>query len=340
VLQIKLIRSKSALAATSSVTREEFFELLKIPPHSNVVVAVSGGADSMALLLLARECAQVTALTIDHGLRAESRDEAQQVKHWCEALNITHHTLSWQSQPLASAAQEQARNARYALLSQWCEDNDARYLLTAHHRDDQAETLFFRLARGSGIDGLAAIQPSVTLANGITLLRPLLSIPKARLIATLQAHGQDWIEDPSNQNPNYTRNRIRALIAQTGDADGICERAYKVSAFFQKFRNILENNTASILTTCTSTDDKGHITLDAVAFAALESDYGVRALASIVKQIGKDHNKPRTEKLERFYAQLCSDIKTGATTRRTFSHCLFDMSGSTKTIRIYPEHIV
>ena len=320
----------------------------------DIAVAVSGGADSMALLLLASDWASarggvVTAITVDHGLRKESAYEAAQVGESCASYGIKHHTLNFPS-PLAGegqgggdvndkwhtpspyplpqgeevlkVTQETARNARYQLLAQWCTDHQTPYLLTAHHRDDQAETLFFRLARGSGLDGLACMRPAV-MRDGITLLRPLLPIAKARLIATLEARGQEWIEDPSNQSPNYTRNRIRALIDATGNADSICERAYAISERLGAFRSALERKTQAKIDECVTYKEDGSAALDCAAFLALEPEYGLRVITALVIKIGQGEYKPRTEKLERFYAQLCKDIQAGSAKKRSFAHCMF-----------------
>ena len=338
------VRSK-VTSRQSPVASEEFAGLVE-PLYSDTsprfAIAVSGGADSMALLLLASCWADerggsVVALTLDHGLRPEAKDEALWVAGWCKTQSIEHHTLRWSPPALSSAIQEQARNARYHLLAQWCHAHSISHLLTAHHRDDQAETLFFRLARGSGLDGLACMMPVVTLEYGIQLLRPLLPIGKARLIATLQAQGQSWIEDPSNQNINYTRNRIRALIAESGNEEGINERAYQITDALRKFCNILYCNAASKLTSCTSTSSDGSMSIDNTAFSQLEPEYGLRVIAAIVKQIGKGEYKPRTEKLERFYAQLCDDIRTGSAKKRSFAHCIFRPHPKKGVITVMPE---
>ncbi|MGH6981766.1 MAG: tRNA lysidine(34) synthetase TilS, partial [Stellaceae bacterium] len=178
-----------------------------------VAVAVSGGADSMALLLLAREWAaarqgDVTALTIDHKLRPEAAKEARRVARWCKARGVVHRTLAWRGKKPKGDIQAAARAARYRLLEDWCVDAGVLHLLLAHHQDDQAETFLLRLARGSGLDGLAAIAP-VAERPGCRLLRPLLAMSHGRLVATLEARGQVWLDDPSNDNERYARVRMR-----------------------------------------------------------------------------------------------------------------------------------
>ncbi|MDY0242779.1 MAG: tRNA lysidine(34) synthetase TilS, partial [Rhodospirillaceae bacterium] len=170
-----------------------------------VAVACSGGADSLALTILADAWArsrggQAIALTVDHGLRADSAAEAATVGRWLAAREIPHHVLRWEGAKPGTGIQAAARRARYALLEDWCRQEGLLHLLLAHHRDDQAETLLMHLARGSGVDGLAGMAP-ITETRALRLLRPMLDAPHARLEATLAARGLVWVEDPSNRNP-------------------------------------------------------------------------------------------------------------------------------------------
>ena len=174
-------------------------------PAPRVAVAVSGGADSMALLLLAKDWAPgVAALTVDHGLRAGSTAEAAQVAAWCASRRIPHCVLAWTGRKPSSGIQEASRTARYELLTQWCRDRGYPHLLVGHHLEDQAETFLIRMQRGSGVDGLAAM-PSTTARDGVRIVRPLLGVTPARLTAFLRAAGQPWIEDPSNDDPRFAR---------------------------------------------------------------------------------------------------------------------------------------
>lgn len=186
----------------------------------NLAVAVSGGADSMALALLAHAWAgqrrgAVTALTVDHGLRPRAAAEARQVRQWLNGHGISHRTLRWRGAKPDSGIQAAARQARYDLLGQWCRRHGVLHLLSAHHGDDQAETILLRLQRGSGIEGLAGM-PAVRALPGVRLLRPLLKVRRADLVATLEAQGQTWLEDPSNQEDRFARVRARRYLAGEG----------------------------------------------------------------------------------------------------------------------------
>lgn len=182
---------------------------------SRVAVAVSGGSDSMALLRLVSEWrtqpngpAGVFALTVDHGLRAESVEEASRVASWCAALGIEHHVLGWTGQKPNTGIQAKARAARYDLMSAWCHENAVPMLMTAHTADDQAETVLMRQKRTSTDRSLAAIWPENEW-KGIKLFRPLLSERRQVLRQYLEAVGQAWLEDPSNDNSHFERVRIR-----------------------------------------------------------------------------------------------------------------------------------
>ncbi|MGI4880858.1 MAG: tRNA lysidine(34) synthetase TilS [Janthinobacterium lividum] len=186
-------------------------------PHEAFAVAVSGGPDSLALLLLAHEAfgGRVRALTVDHGLRADAAVEAAAVAALCAARSIPHATLPWPGAKPAANLQAAARAARYSLMAGWCAAAGVAWLATGHHADDQAETLLLRLARGSGLAGLTGIRPRRSLGHGVTLLRPLLGARHADLVALAVAAGLDPVDDPANRSPAFDRTRARALLAAT-----------------------------------------------------------------------------------------------------------------------------
>jgi tRNA(Ile)-lysidine synthase len=182
-------------------------------------LAVSGGPDSLALLLLASGQGPVHAATVDHGLRPESRNEAEHVAAICAARGVPHHILAV-CLPTGST-QAQARAARYRVLGEWCVANGLTHLATAHHADDQAETLLMRLARGAGLSGLAGIRRERPLRPGVTLIRPLLDRRKAELEDVVAAAGLRPVRDPSNASLRYDRTHARALLAQAGWLDPV-----------------------------------------------------------------------------------------------------------------------
>ncbi|GFO83211.1 MAG: hypothetical protein A49_28380 [Methyloceanibacter sp.] len=192
--------------------------LAPLARHAQAAVAVSGGPDSLALLALAAAWAHrherhaPHALTVDHGLRAESRAEAELVALVAARLGLPHAILTWRHGPVDAGLQARARAARYDLMAAYCTAHGIPALATAHHLDDQAETFLMRLKRGSGLDGLAAIPEEGSWA-GLTLLRPLLDIPKDRLVATAEAAGLPFVADPSNDDARFERGRLRGAMA-------------------------------------------------------------------------------------------------------------------------------
>ncbi len=182
-----------------------------------VAVAVSGGPDSLALLVLATQRfeGRTWALTVDHGLRDGSAAEAEAVAAICAARGVPQATLRWDGPKPRANLQAAARAARYALMSGWCATYRVPLLLTAHHADDQAETLLMRLARGSGSSGLSAIRAVRALTPDVTLVRPLLSVRKAALAAVVAEAGLIPIDDPSNRDARFDRTLVRAALAAT-----------------------------------------------------------------------------------------------------------------------------
>ena len=188
------------------------------------LVAVSGGPDSMALLHLAarwrdRGGPLIQAATVDHDLRAGSRAEAEAVALWASALDIPHRILTWTGDRPKARLQELARAARYGLLEGLAQEIGAEVVLTGHHAGDQAETILFRLLRGSGVAGLAAMAP-VSQRGGFRLVRPLLDLSKADLVAICEAAGQPFFTDPSNRDPRFARTDLKRVLALL-EAEGL-----------------------------------------------------------------------------------------------------------------------
>lgn len=166
---------------------------------------------------------KLVALTVDHGLRAESAAEAEMVAAHCIRLGIEHHTLRWEGVKPSTGIQAKARAARYELMTEWCRRNDVAVLLTAHTAEDQAETVLMRARRTGSADSLAGIWPERQW-QGIRMLRPLLSIRRAKLRRYLAAKGVGWIEDPSNENERFERVRARRQLAGS-DVPGLVKTA-------------------------------------------------------------------------------------------------------------------
>lgn len=292
--------------------------LLPRPDKKNgvkhIAVAVSGGADSMALALLSHDWAKakgvrLTAFIVDHGLRKESAAESKRVLGWLKKAGIKAERLVWRGAKPAANKQAEARAARYRLLEEACAAAGIPALLLGQHRDDQAETLLLRSLRGSGVDGLAAMAPVRAFNERLTVLRPLLDIPKARLVATLSKRGQPWVEDPSNADPAYMRARLRRALDILSDNDAAA-RAEMVAHLAQTARNfartraLLDEIAYDLLHRCLRLHPAGIAWLDRAPLAEAHDEIALRALSRLLSAIGGDPLPPRLDRLERLHAAL------------------------------------
>jgi tRNA(Ile)-lysidine synthase len=281
-------------------------------PEPVLAVAVSGGADSMALALLAHRWARarrgrVVALTVDHRLRPESTAEARTVARWMAVRGIAHVRVTWHrtgdGESGGGNIQARARAARYRLMTDWCSAHGVLHLLLAHHRDDQAETLLLRLGRGSGVDGLAAMAP-ITETHHVSLLRPLLAFPRSRLEATLRREKQSWIDDPSNRNARYARVRLRALLPVLAEEGLTAERLAATATRLRRAREALEQTTADFLARSATPFAEGYVMLDRGALRRAPEEIAARALARIVAAVGGLMYPPRRERTDGLLAKL------------------------------------
>lgn len=272
-----------------------------------IAVGVSGGGDSVALVLLLRHWVaerggSLLALTVDHGLRPESTDEAAAVGQAMARLGVPHRILRWEGAKPSAGLQAAARAARHRLLGAACAEVGILHLALAHHRDDQAETVLLRLARGSGIDGLAGMAP-VRTDGAVRVIRPLLSFSHDRLLATCRAEGVDWIEDPSNHNPRFARARLRAARALLGGEGLDGERLGEVARRAGRARAALEQATAGLLAETATIHPEGWITLTPAPLLAAPAEIGLRALGRALAVVGGPH-PVRDEALERLLGGL------------------------------------
>lgn len=281
-----------------------------------LILAVSGGPDLTALLVLAARWAKrlkrapkLVAVTVDHGLRAEAPREAAAVKRLAKRLGVPHRTLRWRGLKPKSGLQEAARIARYRLLADTASRAGYVHILTAHTLDDQAETILFRLARGSGLVGLAGMAHASPLPvdgrHALFLVRPLLRLPKARLLATLAAARVGYSEDPSNRDPRFTRTRLRSLmreLAREGlDARGLARLAVRV----RRAEATIEFAVAAARTALAPGPwrERGPIMFATAQFADLPAEVALRLLGRAVSHAG-DEGPVELAKLEALYDAL------------------------------------
>lgn len=237
----------------------------------------------MALALLLQEWAQannckIIALTVDHGLRAGSSDEAAVVQKTLAARGIPHEILKWQGDKPATHIQEEARAARYRLLFDACRRHGISTLAVAHNLEDQIETFWMRLAHGSGLDGLGAMAP-VRVENGLTIIRPLLDMTRDSLRAYCKAQGVEWVEDPSNANEKFLRVKLRqfeSLLAGEGLTP------HRLSQVLQKLgdaRDALHFVAASYFRSMATVHPEGYLSLKTAEWKKLPDDLQRRLLA-------------------------------------------------------------
>ena len=275
-------------------------------PAPRVAVAVSGGADSMALLLLAKDWApgaRIAALTVDHGLRAGSAAEAAQVAAWCASRRIPHCVLAWTGRKPSSGIQEASRDARYGLLAQWCRDRGFPHLLVGHHLEDQAETFLIRMQRGSGADGLAAM-PSTTARDGVRIVRPLLGVASARLTAFLRAAGQPWIEDPSNEDPRFARVEARTRLADLRAAGMPAEAVGRAAAALGVRRAAHDRAVSGLAARSVAFFPEGYAEVDGEAFRDAEAETSRGLISGLLRAVGGARRPARRRSVERLLASL------------------------------------
>jgi len=305
----------------SPVSPAEFDRLMAalgpFEPRPQVAAAVSGGCDSLALALLLQDWlvprgGKLTAFTVDHGLRAGSAEEAAWVGRLLRRRSILHHVLTWQGAKPAASRQAAARAARYDLLLKACEGRGIFHLALAHHLEDQAETFLLRLGRGSGLDGLAAMAP-VSETSGLRLLRPLLTLSKGRLVETLRRRGEDWVEDPSNDDSAFARVRLRRLLPELAGEGMTAARLGSASHNLGRARAALEGDVAAVLARAVRPDPAGFLELDPTILGRESDEVSLRALARCLMAVGGADYTPRLARLERLHHALRSGLPRGVT---------------------------
>jgi len=310
-----------------------------------LILAVSGGPDSTALLVLAARWAKarkrapkLLAVTVDHGLRAEAAGEAAAVKRLARRLGVSHRTLRWRGNKPESGWQETARRARYRLLAQAAGRAGYSHIVTAHTLDDQAETVLFRLARGSGLTGLAGMAAALPLPiernSSIFLVRPLLSVAKARLIATLKMAGVAYSEDPTNRDPRFMRPRLRTLmpaLAREGlDARGLARLAARMRRAESTVEFAVDAARAALAPG--PWRQRGPVAFDTARFAKLPAEVALRLLGRAVAHAG-DEGPVELAKLEVLYDSL---RQAQSRLRRTLAGALITLGGDRLTVERAP----
>jgi tRNA(Ile)-lysidine synthase len=310
-----------------------------------ILLAVSGGSDSTALLVLAARWAKklkrapkLLAVTVDHGLRPEARREAAAVKRLARRLGVPHRTLRWRGRKPKTGLQHAARIARYSLLAETALRAGYDHVLTAHTLDDQAETVLLRLARGSGLTGLAGMAHASAVPIGgesaVFLVRPLLRVPKSRLIATLMSAGIGHSEDPTNRDPRFARTRWRDLmpeLAREGlDARGLTRLATRVRRAEATIEFAVSAARAALAPG--PWPERGPIAFDAARIGDLPAEVALRLIGRAIARTG-DEGPLELAKLEALYEALRQARKP---IRRTLAGALITLMSDRLTVERAP----
>jgi tRNA(Ile)-lysidine synthase len=282
-----------------------------------ILLAVSGGPDSVALMLLAAEwahsCKIAPALevaTVDHALRPESRGEAETVAHWAGALGLRHEILVWDGAKPATRIQELAREARYRLLAAHARRIGADIVATGHHADDQAETILFRLLRGSGLSGLAGMA-SARPCGGIVLSRPLLGCAKTELIAVCEGRSHPFLSDPSNANPAFARTGLRALGDRLAIEGLDRSSLLRLGRRAKRAEDALVERTESVRAALPASREPGCFRGGVSSLEGEPEEIILRVLAIEIRAVAGGVQPPRLDRLETLTAQLRLALTNG-----------------------------
>lgn len=305
-----------------------------------ILLAVSGGPDSTALLVLAAKWRAdrnngpaLIAATIDHKLRAASKTEAKMVAKLAAKLGIPHHILEWKGKKPITGVQEAARDARFQMFSKLAKEIGADTLMTAHTRDDQAETVLHRIGRGSGIGGLAGIR-RVHERSGIFLARPFLDLPKARLVATLKKQRIPFASDPTNKNTKYLRARLRKLAPLLA-GEGITSANLALMAKRLSRANAALNRLADEAAFALRADREKGRAFEARGFFLMPAELSIRMLRAAVDAEGIE-GPAELAKVEALYDALVSAHRAGEGLTRTLAGALVTLSEAALVVAAAP----
>jgi tRNA(Ile)-lysidine synthase len=286
---------------------------------TGVLIAVSGGPDSMALMALLaqwKDHPPLAAATVDHGLRPEAASEAAVVAASAKKLDIAHRTLVWTGRKPAAGLQQAAREARYTLLIRQAKNLGFSHLVTAHHADDQAETVLMRLTAGSGIGGLAGMRGE-TLRDGVTHARPLLTVAKRRLVATCETRGLAVADDPSNRDARFGRARLRRILDALAPEGLGPERLNRLAQRAARAEEALSAMAKAALAAAQVRTTDCVTRAEWRAIASEPAEIRLRVLVALLRQSGIGQDHLRLERIETLLAALDEAFGQGARLRRS-----------------------
>ena len=303
-----------------------------------ILIALSGGVDSMALIYIAQEFCknyniELYSATINHNLRPESQEESQDIHSIMKESNIFHSVLEWEEGAnIKSNIEAQAREARYSLLKEYAVKNEIEVIITAHHLDDQIENFLIRLTRGSGIDGLASMQAIISLEKNIKLFRPFLSLEKNILENYIAEKEIKYFEDKTNKNNKFLRNKVRNLLNNIENKELIDKRLTRTLNHLDRAKDFFAQHITKLYENIVKVE-KNKLTISKKNFFALHPEEALRLLPLIFNKINHTKKqKPRFEKLKQLYKNIISE----KTKKSSFAFTIIEIKQD--LILFYPEY--
>lgn len=321
----------SLIAKLEKIFNDNFSTLPK-----KILIALSGGIDSLCLALilpefLSKHKIELHNVTIDHKLRANSTIEALELNKLMQKLGYNHKIITWQyEEKITNNIENKARIARYNLLKSYAKKHDINMIITGHHLDDQVETFFMRLIRGSGIDGLAAMNMLTKLDNDLTLFRPFLEISKAELKSYLISKNHSWFEDETNNDNKFLRNKIRKFLYQIEDKQLLDNRIKQTTQHLSRAKDFLQSYSEKKLFEISKINNIT-IDVDYNKFLALHEEIALRILVKIFIKLNNNLDndfiyddkkyiyKPRFNNLYQLYKKIIN-FGQKKQIRMTFAH--------------------
>jgi tRNA(Ile)-lysidine synthase len=260
--------------------------------EERVVVAVSGGSDSLGMCLALGEVMgvhRILAVTINHNLRVDSESEAEKVGAWLKQMEISHEILKWQNPIKVGNLMQNAREARYQLLIDYCKKHNVNKLFVGHNLDDNIETFLMRLERGSGIDGLAGME-EVKVIEDIFICRPLLALTRREIREYLDLRKQVWIDDPTNENTDYLRVKVRSIFK---DDASFYQRLSLAISNIHRSKSFISQYVEDRYKNLTNNNFPGIIICDLSQFLCEHEEIRMRILNRVIMELTGSQNKQR-----------------------------------------------
>ena len=306
---------------------DNFTDFIRNYSDTPIAVAVSGGVDSVCLLVWLAKCGlDVTALHVNHGLRTAADIESQYVANLCTQLNIPYQIFHWTGEKPDTGLEAAARNARYKFMTDWCHENGIKILMLAHQADDQIETFLMNLGRGSGLYGLAAMARE-SYRDGIKIVRPLLNIYRTELKAYCDQNNIKYFSDEMNEDTQYTRVRIRKNRHVLSESLGIYDG--RILLAIENLGRVRDAIASDIDALVDSVQCRGGAMFSDSFLFDLAPDIRLKFVGTLIQKIGGDDYQPRLKSLQSALEKLSSDCKF------TLGHCTLRRLGD--KILIVPE---